>query len=272
MRINNNLVAMNNQRQLGVNVNNVSRNMERLSSGLRVNRAGDDAAGLAIAEKLRAQILGLNMASRNVQDAISLVQIAEGGLQADHNALHRMREVAVQAASDTNQSTERQALNAEVQQLVQEIDQVAETTEFNGMPVLDGSFESDPLVIQAGANAGQTIEVSIGAVDAQSLGVDEVDVSERAAASNAIDTIDNAINELSMERARLGAIQNRLEFRNQNLSVQAENNAASESRIRDADMAQIMTRATRDNLLARASMSMLAQANALPQRVLGLLG
>ena len=272
MRINNNLMAQNAYRQQNLNVTNVARNTEKLSSGFRVNRSADDAAGLAISEKMRSQILGLNMASRNVQDAISLVQIAEGGLQTDHNLLHRMRELAIQAASDTNQRTDRQTLNTEVQQLVQEIDQISETTEFNGMPVLDGSLANDPLVIQAGANEGQTVEIAIGAVNAESLGVSNVDVQERESASNSLGSIDNAINDLSMERARLGAMQNRLEFRRDNLNIQAENAAAAESRIRDADMAQMMTAATRDNILARASMSMLAQANAVPQRVLSLLG
>lgn len=270
MRITNNLAAQNAHRILNINVANVARNTERLSSGLRINRSADDAARLAISEKMRAQVLGLTMAGRNVQDAISLVQIAEGGLQADHNALQRMRELAVQAASDTNQREDRQTIDAEVQQLVQEIDQVSETTDFNGKPLLDGSFADNPLYIQAGANERQIMEISIGAVDAESLGVGDVDVQERAGASDAIGSIDNAINNLSMERARLGAMQNRLEFRTNNLNIQAENTTAAESRARDADMAELMTAATRDNLLARVSMSILAQANLFPQGVLNL--
>ena len=285
--------------------------MEKLSSGYRVNRAADDAAGLAISEKMRTQIRGLNMASKNSQDAVSLVQTAEGGMQAIQDILQRVRELAVQAASDTNQNTiDRQAIQLEVNELITEIDQIAETTEFNKMKLLNGEgrpaggipgsvFGNNPMggVIQAGANSGQTMTIRIGEMTAQASGLNvaqlvktknvEIDaepngstrinatgegVSTQASASFAIGIVDKALNSVSMARAKLGAYQNRLEYKIQNLDNQAENVAASESRIRDADMAKMMTEFTRNNILFQASTAMLSQANALPQGVLQLLG
>ncbi|MCL2046639.1 MAG: flagellin [Oscillospiraceae bacterium] len=305
MRINNNITALNSHRQYGINNKNISKNMEKLSSGFRVNRAADDAAGLAISEKMRSQIRGLNMASKNSQDAVSLVQTAEGGMQTIQDILQRMRELAVQSASDTNQNTvDRQALQLEVNQLVEEIDQIASTTEFNKMKLLNGTGSGTPGVpgsvfgttaggiIQAGANYTQTMSIVIGDMSADGLGVSllintsnvslptpapdatttGLGIANQPSAAEAISTIDVALNKVSMARAKLGAYQNRLEYKIQNLDNQAENVSAAESRIRDADMAKMMTEFTKNNILFQASTAMLAQANALPQGVLQLLG
>ena len=284
MRIQNNITAVNSHRQYNINSGNIGRNMEKLSSGYRVNRAADDAAGLAISEKMRAQIRGLNMASRNSQDAVSLVQTAEGGMQTIQDLLQRIRELAMQSASDTNQDdVDREALDLEVQELLREIDDIADSTEFNKMKLMSGDFH-DPLddmipgtsdgkalTIQVGPNTGQTMTISIIQMTRNILNV-EVSVDTRDNASEALDLVDRALNTVSMMRARLGAFQNRLEFKINNLNNQAENVAAAESRIRDADMAKMMTEFTKNNILFQASTAMLAQANALPQGVLQLLG
>jgi len=279
MRITNNLTALNSQRQQGVNNNSVSKAAEKLSSGSRINKAADDAAGLAISEKMRTQIIGALTASRNSQDAISLIQVAEGGLQSIHGMLQRQRELAVQSASDTNQdAVDREAMQQEFGQIVNEIDNVTNTLDFNGTKVLDGS--AGAITIQAGANSDDTIEIDINSMKAGDLlGYEgdynestDVNIASSAAATAALDTLSSAVNNVSMQRAELGAIQNRLEYRMQNLSIQAENAAAAESRIRDADMAKTMTEFTTKNILQRASTAMLAQANALPQGVLRLLG
>ena len=277
MRINNNVTALNANKNAGLNRISAAKNTEKASSGKQINKAADNAAGLAISEKMRAQISGLNMASRNSQDAISLLQTAEGGMSSIHGILQRVRELAVQSASDTNETVvDRSALNNEATELIGEIDQVADTTEFNQMPLLNGSFEeggaNGPLTIQTGANEGQTTDISIQAMNAQNLGVAEVDISSGEAAQGAIGTVDSAMNDVSMQRAELGAMQNRLEFRIQNLNIQAENAASAESRIRDTDMAKAMTALTRDKILSQASTSMQAQANSLPQNVLQILG
>ena len=314
MRINNNITALNSHRLYGINSKNIAKNVEKLSSGFRINRAADDAAGLAISEKMRSQIRGLNMASKNAQDAVSLVQTAEGGMQTIQDLLQRMRELAVQASSDTNQNTvDRDALQLEVNQLAAEINQIADTTEFNKMKLLNGDVAGGSVFarenvggyIQSGANSGQLMTIYIGDMTLQGLKIGDVGagqpmedgklvynweesdaksplgfdrmgegygISNQASASVAIDTLDKALNTVSMARARLGAYQNRLEYKIQNLDNQAENVAASESRIRDADMAKMMTEFTRNSILFQASTAMLAQANALPQSVLQLLG
>jgi len=270
MRINNNITAINSHRQYNINNTAIGKNVEKLSSGYRVNRAADDAAGLAISEKMRAQIRGLNMASKNSQDAISLVQVAESGMQTIQDILQRMRELAVQSASDTNVTLDRKALNLEVQELIKEIDQIADTTEFNEMKLLDGFFKDK--VIQAGANVGQTMSLSISSMSASGLGVNTHEVLTRQTATAALAQITVALSNVSMQRATLGAYQNRLEYKIKNLDNAAENLAAAESRIRDADMAKMMTEFTKNNILFQASTAMLAQANALPQGVLQLLG
>jgi len=279
MRINNNITALNSHRQYGINNGAIAKNVEKLSSGFKINRAADDAAGLAISEKMRAQIRGLNMGSKNSLDAISLVQTAEGALQSVHNILQRMRELAVQSASDTNETTvDRAALNLEFQELQDEIDLIANLTEFNTMKLINGDWADadDAFVIQAGANepVENRLIFTIGAMNTGALGIDtnSSDIATRTASQEAIQSVNDALNTVSMQRARLGAIQNRLEFRIQNLDISAENLQAAESRIRDVDMAKQMTTFTRDNILFQASTAMLAQANALPQAVLQLLG
>jgi len=280
MRINNNIGALNTQRQVGINNNAVTNRLEKLSSGRRVNRAADDAAGLAISEKMRTQILGMQAASRNTQDAVSLIQVAEGGLQSIHGMLQRARELAVQSANDTNQdAVDREAMQSEFENIVAELDDVADAAQFNGMNVLDGT--NSPITIQAGPNSDDTVVIEIGEMSASELlgfagdeynAATDANLSTGAAASAALDTLSNAVNDVSMQRAELGAIQNRLEFRMQTLDIQAENATAAESRIRDTDMARMMSDLTAQNILQRASTAMLAQANARPQSILGMLG
>ena len=279
MRINKNIGALNTQRQVGINNNAVANKLEKLSSGKRVNRSSDDAAGLAISEKMRTQIIGALTASRNTQDGVSLIQVAEGALQGLQGMLQRARELAVQSASGTNQDrVDREALQGEFENIVNELDDTAKTTTFNDMNVLDGT--NNPIPIQAGPNSGDTVNIEIGAMTAQNLlGLDDqqynastdVNVATSASASSAIGTVDNAINDISLQRAQLGATQNRLEFRMQALDIQAENVTAAESRIRDTDMAKMMTELTAKNILQKASTAMLAQANARPQGILGML-
>ena len=274
MRINNNIAAMNTHRQYGVNNGQISKATEKLSSGYRINRAGDDAAGLAISEKMRAQIRGLQMASKNSQDAISLVQTAEGALQETHNILQRMRELAVQSASDSNEDTiDRAALQAEFSQLIEEIDDTAEKTKYNDMALINGDFSnSNAFYVQTGANAGDSLAITIGAMDSTALEINSSSVAGRDEASSAITSVNNAINTVSTQRAKLGALQNRLQHKINNLDTSAENLSAAESRIRDIDMAKEMTNYTRWNILSQASTAMLAQANQAPQGVLQLLG
>ena len=274
MRINNNITAINSHRQYGINAGNISRNMERLSSGFRVNRAADDAAGLAISEKMRSQIRGLNQASRNSQDAISLVQTAEGGMQTIQDVLQRMRELAVQSSSDTNTEEDRNALQAEFTALRSEISDISTRTEFNTMVLLND--EEMFITVQSGANGGQTTRLDIPDLDPNALGAGGLTNASTVATADgaraAIGALDSALQSVSMARANIGAVQNRLEFKIQNLNNQAENIAAAESRIRDADMAATMTEFTKNNILFQASTAMLAQANSQPQSVLQLLG
>lgn len=274
MRIQNNIMALNTHRVYGINNGNVSKSLEKLSSGYRINRAGDDAAGLAISEKMRAQIRGLNMASKNSLDAISLVQTAEGALQETHNILQRMREIAVQSASDTNEECiDRNALELEFQQLIEEIDDTADKAKFNDMPVIDGTYANTAFVVQTGANEGDELSITIGAMTsgALSVGSTQVSVANRGSASSAISIVNAAINAVSTMRAKLGALQNRLEHKISNLDTSAENLSAAEARIRDIDMAKEMTAFTKNNILSQAATAMLAQANTLPQNVLQLL-
>lgn len=393
MRINNNIMAMNTFRQYSINSTNSASSTEKLSSGYRINRAGDDAAGLAISEKMRAQIRGLNMASKNSQDAISLVQTAEGALTETHSILQRMRELATQSSSDTNDSEviDRDALNEEFQALKSEINDIANKTAFNGKKLLDGSFGQTSAVdyadaattmdeglngitsikvsgftanetvtvgyaaseysmtrtvngvaetisinestlgattggtlsfsfsdgasvtiegaseatagdwagalavdvtgtgatIQTGANAGDELTISIADTDASALGLNTYSAAAAAAggatvgaaidlltqtnASSAIESVNTAINTVSNERSKLGAYQNRLQHKINNLDSTSENLSAAESRIRDLDMAKEMTNYTKNNILVQAATAMLAQANSAPQGVLQLL-
>lgn len=371
MRINNNVMAMNTHRQYSMNNAAMAKATARLSSGFKINRAGDDAAGLAISEKMRAQIRGLQMASKNSEDAISLVQTAEGALTETHSILQRMNELATQSASDTNETIDRNALQAEFTALSSEIDDIASKTAFNGKLLLNGTFGSTTSVdassgvqvgllgvasisfegfeagaaqtiafdlsgadgtpyvaafdgvnvtgianngdaktisldfgegrkvsieftdaaevddldevdlvftvsagsakIQTGTNAGDTLSLSIGDMDATALGVAGAAVDTQANASAAITTVQGAINTVSTQRANLGAIQNRLEHKINNLDTSSENLQAAESRIRDIDMASEMTQFTQTSILVQAATSMLAQANSAPQNVLKLL-
>lgn len=270
MRINHNISALNAYRQLTVNNNSLQKSLEKLSSGFRINRAGDDAAGLAISEKMRGQIRGLDMAIKNAQDGISLIQTAEGALNETHAILQRMRELAVQSANDTNTDDDRAALQAEVTELISELDRIASDTEFNTQALLDGTFTSK--VFHIGANADQKITLSIDDMSSTGLSVSTIDISSQSGADSAITTIDAAIKKVSDERAKLGAYQNRLEHTINNLGTAVENLTAAESRIRDVDMAKEMMEFTKMNILNQAATAMLAQANMLPQSVLKLLG
>ncbi|RXJ02281.1 flagellin [Anaerobacillus alkaliphilus] len=269
MIINNNLNAMNAHRQMGMNINSAGNSMEKLSSGLRINRAGDDAAGLSISEKMRAQVRGLDQASRNAQDGISLIQTAEGALNETHAILQRMRELTVQAANDTNVSADRTAINDELTQLVAEIDRISTSTTFNEQKLLNGSFSGKNL--QIGADQSVNMTVSISNMGASALSVNALSVGTHTAAGSAIALVDAAIKTVSSERSKLGANQNRLEHTIKNLDNASENIQASESRIRDVDMAKEMMEFTRSNILNQASQAMLAQANQQPQAVLQLL-
>lgn len=396
MRINHNMMAMNTNRQLGVTESASAKSMEKLSSGYRINRAGDDAAGLAISEKMRGQIRGLNQASRNAQDSISLIQTAEGALTETHSILQRMRELAVQSSNDTNTDADRVELQSEVTQLKSEIDRIGNTTEFNTKKLLEGSAVgvnpavagslklnnnsaitfankgvaaaavsgakvdgaymivrtgcasgattfnaadyqiigpngsasgdltvtnsitltvgtnvlgaataitagttgginmidmkvgesvtvvfgkhlaasstlANSIMTQIGANAGQTAFISIGDMRASALGVANIDISTKFGAQTAIETVENALEKVSHQRSSLGAIQNRLEHTINNLDTASENLQASESRIRDVDMAKEMMEYSKDNILQQAATAMLAQANQAPQGVLQLL-
>jgi len=346
VRINNNVMAINSHRQYSINTGNIGRNVERLSSGFRINRAADDAAGLAISEKMRTQIRGLNQASRNTQDGISLIQVTEGALGEVSSMMQRMRELAVQGANGTNDQMDRNAIALEVFQIADEIRQTGDTTQFNGINVLQtGNIDNRGvnisaedlerngrgilgMIFQVGANAGDILEVNFDVneltahnnpyfemgtgedgevgqlhfLTALSYNLNHIglalqgshghhpflgvahnysgverdgipsEMSQAAWISRMISQADYTINAVSMFRANLGAIQNRLEHKMANLNITAENLSASESRIRDADMAQKMTSFTRDNILMQSSTAMLAQANALPQSVLQLIG
>jgi flagellin len=269
MRINHNIAALNTHRQLTANQSLASRSLERLSSGLRVNRAGDDAAGLGISEGMRGQIRGLNQAVRNAQDGVSLIQTAEGALNETHSILQRMRTLAVQSANDTNIAADRTALQAEVTQLIAEINRVGNDTQFNTQTLLDATFTGR--IFHVGANAGQSITFGIADMRATALTVNAVDVSSQTNANAAITTITTAITRVSTERSSLGAMQNRLTHTINNLGTSSENLAAAESRIRDVDMAQEMMQFTKMNILQQAAQAMLAQAMQQPQGVLQLL-
>lgn len=269
MRINHNIQALNAYRNLNNTNNATSKSLEKLSSGLRINRAADDAAGLAISEKMRSQVRGLNMAERNSLDAISLIQTAEGALSSTHEILQRMRELAVQASNDTLEAPDRLAIQEEVTALTTEIDRIANTTEFNKKKLLDGSFTN--VTFQIGANASQTLPITISNMNAATIGAGGLDFTTITGAQTSITAIDTAISKVSEQRSKLGAAQNRLEHTVTNLQTANENLTAAESRIRDLDMAKEMTQFTRNNILNQAGQAMLAQANQLPQGILQLL-
>ncbi|WP_121643383.1 flagellin Hag [Bacillus vallismortis] len=278
MRINHNIAALNTLNRLSSNNGASQKNMEKLSSGLRINRAGDDAAGLAISEKMRGQIRGLEMASKNSQDGISLIQTAEGALTETHSILQRVRELTVQAGNTGTQdaTTDLQAIQDEIDNLLDEVDGISQRTAFNGKNLLDGT-ETNGFTFQIGANKGQQLTVNIGDMSTAATGLDmlkadyKVTVATAANTDALLDKVDSAINKVSSERGKLGAVQNRLEHTINNLGASGENLTAAESRIRDVDMAKEMSEFTKNNILSQASQAMLAQANQQPQNVLQLL-
>jgi len=269
MVVQHNLTAMNANRQLGISTDSLAKPTEKLSSGYRINRAGDDAAGLAISEKMRSQIRGLDQASTNAEDGVSLIQVAEGALNETHSILQRMNELATQAANDTNTSIDRNSIQLEINALTSEIDRIQSTTQFNTMNLLDGSFTGKNL--QVGSLSGQKIDINISNMNASSLGVNSLSMSSFSAAGNAMTKVQSAIDMVSNQRAYLGALQNRLEHTIANLDTTSENTSAAESRIRDVDMAEEMVTYSNTNILAQAGQSMLAQDNQTNQGVLSLL-
>jgi flagellin len=274
LRINTNTASLNAQRNLMGTKMGLDKSLERLSSGYRINRAGDDAAGLAISENLRAQIRGLKQASRNAQDGVSLVQVAEGSLNEISSILIRLRELSVQAASDTIGPVERQFLNVEYDQLVSEIDRIADGTEFNGTQLLSGT--GSILDFQVGTRNDPNIDrlsfdASKADANSAALGVNLTSVADKASAQNTLSALDQAIVSVSAMRADFGAIQNRLTSTISNLAVSVENMSSANSRIRDVDVAEETAEMTRNNILLQAGTSVLAQANSTAQTALGLL-
>ncbi len=276
MIVQHNMSALNTNRQLSITNKALSKSTEKLSSGYRVNRAADDAAGLSISEKMRTQIRGLNQASKNAQNGQSLIQTAEGAMNEIHSVLQRMRELTVQAANDTNVSVDRDSINKELVQLTAEIDRIASQTEYNTMKLLSGGFTEKNL--QVGANTAQFISISISAMSAAGLSVQAANVSDivkggktSSAISPVISTIDAAIKAVSLERSKLGAIQNRLDHTIDNADNMSENLQSAESLIRDVNMADEMVTYSAKSIIQQAGQSMLAQANQATQGVLSLL-
>jgi len=269
LTVNTNVASLNAQRNLARSQGELATSMSRLSSGLRINSAKDDAAGLAISDRMTAQIRGLNQAARNANDGISLAQTAEGALQESTNILQRIRELAVQSANDTNSASDRLSLQAEVDQLTTEMNRIATSTTFNNRPVIDGSMTA--ATFQVGANAGDTITFSIGGARLADLGLTTVSVTSPAASSTAIGLVDTALGTIDTIRGNLGAVQNRFESTISNLNIVAENLSAARSRIMDADIAQETSKMTRANILQQAGVSILTQANQTPQLALQLL-
>ncbi|WMM24555.1 flagellin [Tissierella sp. MB52-C2] len=278
MRINNNIPALNTHRLLNINTEGLQKSLERLSSGKRINRASDDAAGLAISEKMEAQIRGLRQASRNSLDGVSLIQTAEGALNEVHEMIQRMRELSVQGANGIYEDGDLEAIANEIKQLTEQIDKIANDTEFNGISLLKGDLDgggNTDLRLQIGANESQFIEVDMSTVkvDPNTLGIEDIikEDSKSEDYEKAIEKYNDAIEQVSKMRSKLGAIQNRLEHTIKNVDNTAENLTASKSRIADLDMAQEMSEFTKLNILQQAGTSMLSQANQLPQMVLQLL-
>lgn len=271
MIIQHNMSAANTSRQLGITTGNLQKSAEKLSSGYRINRAGDDAAGLSISEKMRGQIRGLEQASTNAQDGISLIQTAEGALNETHNMVQRMRELTVQAANDTNASEDRDAIKKEIEQLQEEITRVATDTEFNTKNLLNTTASFN---FQVGANSGQKISVSMQKMNICALGLQSAHakVGSHGSASSYLATLDAALKTVSDFRSTLGAVQNRLEHTIASDDNTAENLQAAESRIRDVNMADEMVKYSKNNILQQAAQSMLAQANQSTQGVLSIIG
>ncbi|MDX9972284.1 MAG: flagellin [FCB group bacterium] len=268
LKINTNVPALNTGRQLARSSQALNKSLQRLSSGLRINGAADDAAGMAIAEGFRSIVRGSQVAQRNAQDGVSMVQTAEGSLSETTNILQRVRELAVQAATGTQSADNRAAVDTEVQQLLAQINDIAEDTQFNGISVLS---TAQTITLQAGSQTGQTLAVALTGAKASDLGVNSVSVSTAAGAVSAIAQVDAALKSVNTMRSTLGAQQNRLEFTINTLAIQEENSSSSESAIRDADIAKETMQFTRNQILVNAGTSILAQANTVPQTALQLL-
>jgi flagellin len=285
MVINHNLSAMYANRTLGVRGGDLNTNIEKLSSGLRINRGGDDASGLAVSEKLRSQIRGLNQAERNIQNGVSFIQTTEGFLQETQDILHRIRELAVQSANGVYTPEDRMQIQVEVSQLVDEINRIASHAQFNGMNIMTGRFARDAedtganiMQFQVGANMDQSERVYIGTMTAEALGLQGaqgetgmISISTTETANQAVGSLDAALKTVSKQRADLGAYQNRFEMASQGVAIAAENLQAAESRIRDVDMASEMVDYVKNSILMQSNTAMLAQANTKTQSVLQLL-
>ncbi len=291
MRIQHNITALNAHRNLTNNNSSVGKNLEKLSSGYKINRAGDDAAGLAISEKMRAQITGLETATKNAEDGVALVQTAEGALTEVHSMLNRMVALATQSANGTYSSTNRNEMQKEIEQLNDEINRISQSANFNGMTLFSGSLVTNgggitlhvgetsqtynqlkiSLTLMNTSTIGGTAGTSMGAANVGTSSVANISITSAASARKAIDIVNNAIDQISSMRSTFGALQNRLEHTINNLGVQTENITSAESRIRDVDMAKEMMAYTKNNILVQASQAMLAQANQVPQGVLQLL-
>lgn len=270
------MAAKNAYRNLSDTNAKMNSSIEKLSSGVQVNRAGDDAAGLAISEKMRAQVSGLDTAKKNAQNSISLIQTAEGALFETHSILQRMRELSVQSANDTNTESDRNKMQLEMDQLRQELDRIAKATEFNTKALLNGDYSKDALNFHLGANANQNMQTTLSKMDAKTLGVagsgdKAISIEKPKDANEAIGALDTAIEKVSEERAKYGAIQNRMEHSINNLGIASENLQAAESRIRDTDVAKEMVEFSKNKIISESGVSMLAQANTAPQEVLKLI-
>ena len=280
MIINHNMSSLNSNRVLGISNDSIMKNMEKLSSGERINRAGDDASGLAVSEKMRSQIRGLNQASRNIQNGVSFIQTTEGYLNETTDILQRIRELAVQSANGIYSDEDRMQIQVEVSQLVAEVDRIASQAQFNGMNMLTGRFAQggDVMQFHIGANVDQNTRVYIGTMTATSLGLkgaqggdEQISISSPDEANLTLAAVDEALKNVTKQRADLGAYQNRFEMAAKGINIAAENTQAAESRIRDTDMASEMVEYTKNQILTQAGTAMLAQANSQSQNVLALL-
>lgn len=282
MIINHNMSAMYSNRTLGVTQGELSKSIEKLSSGMRINRAGDDASGLAVSEKLRGQIRGLNQAQKNIENGVSFIQTTEGFLQGTQDILHRLRELSVQSANGIYTAEDRMQIQVEVSQLVDEINRIASHAQFNGMNILTGRFATEgnqTMQLQVGANMDQSERIFVGTMTAQALGLqgaqgtnEMISISTPESANMAIGNLDAALRAVSKQRADLGAYQNRFELASKGVAIAAENLQAAESRIRDSNMAEEMVSFVKNNILSQAGGAMLAQANTRTQSVMQLLG
>lgn len=280
MVINFNQAAAFSSRMEGINTGNVLKTSKELSSGMRINSAADDASGLAVSEKMRSQIRGLNQASRNVMNGVSMLQTAEGYMQSTTDILQRIRELAVQSANGIYSDEDRAMLQTEVEQLVSEVDRISQTAEFNGMTLLSGRFAEDGIKLQAGANTDQNFTVKLGNMSANALGLkgagqdgteQSISLSDPESANMALATVDEALKTVNKNRADIGASMNRMEMAQKGINIASENIAASESRIRNVDMAKTITEHVKNQILQQSSVSLLSQANTNSQNVLALL-